>query len=391
MFKRGRKKLLIVLCLAVMVSSVIFFSSDELKAKVTTVTISTFTASVSVPAFIPAPCIGWPPLEFNIVGSKIYMEAEINAKMAMESVTFSYKKVSEPETSYKLITRKFTNPLFTYTFKDYIPGEVVTTDGVNVCFKVVYSGGAISQSSLQIITVNPSVTMTIGPEGGTIVLVDGNPEDGEVCIEIPAGALESEIEITFSQKDPAGVPAGFGVAGSDSPLAAYEILPENIDFKLPYNLTLLYFDLDGEVKKDGTPVTEEELKILWWDGFDWRLVGGTLNSELNTLTASLNHNSVFAVFPALINELTHCPLERIITPACQDGINDYAYFNGLTDLDNVSIKIYDITGKEIRTINITPYQWDGRNNDGDIVESGVYIYQYEYNGKNVSGVIVVAK
>ncbi|MCK4533036.1 gliding motility-associated C-terminal domain-containing protein [bacterium] len=390
MFKNSRKKLLIGLCLSVMVSSVIFFSYHTVKA-FESANRGIVTASAFVQPSAPVVMIKT-PLEVNIAGCKIYMEAGISAGMAMESLTFYYKKVSEPETSYKLITKEFTPPLFAYTFKDYIPGEVVTTDGVMFYFEVTYSGEVgVAEVPAQIITVNPSVTMTIGPEGGTIVLVDGNPEDGEVCIEIPAGALESEIEITFSQKDPAGVPAGFGVAGSDSPLAAYEILPENIDFQLPYNLTLLYFDLNGEVKEDGTLITEEELKILWWDGFDWRLVGGTLNSELNTLTTSLNHNSIFAVFPALINERTHCPLERIITPACQDGINDYAYFNGLTDLDNVSIKIYDITGKEIRTINITPYQWDGRNNDGDIVESGVYIYQCEYNGKNVSGVIVVAK
>ena len=212
-----------------------------------------------------------------------------------------------------------------------------------------------------------------------------------MCLEIPAGALESEIEITFSQKDPADVPAGFGVAGSVNPLAVYEILPENIEFNLPYNLTLLYFDLSGEVKEDGTPITEGELKILWWDGFEWRLVGGTVNSDLNTVTTSLDHNTLFAVFPALINELTHCPRQRIITPASQDGINDYASFDGLTDTDNVSIKIYDVTGRKVRTIEIAPYQWDGRNDDSDIVESGVYIYQYEYNGKKVSGVIVVAK
>ncbi len=391
MFKSSGKKLLIILCLAMMVSSVIFFSYHTVKAfESDNMGIVTASAFVSL---IPVPIVSHDiPLEINVVGDKIYAEAGISAEMAMESVTFYYKKVSEPDSNYRAITKELTPPLFAYTFKDYIPGEVVTTDGVMFYFEVTYSGGVgVAEVPAQIITVNPSVTMTIGPEGGTIVLADGNPEDGEVCIEIPAGALESEIEITFSQKDPAGVPAGFGVAGSNSPLTAYEILPENIDFKLPYILTLLYFDLDREVKKDGTAITEEELKILWWDGFDWRLVGGTLNSELNTLTTSLNHNSVFAVFPAVINELTHCPLERIITPACQDGINDYADFSGLTALDNVSIKIYDITGKEVRIINISPYQWDGRNDDGDIVESGVYIYQYEYDGKNVSGVIVVAK
>ncbi len=62
---------------------------------------------------------------------------------------------------------------------------------------------------------------------------------------------------------------------------------------------------------------------------------------------------------------------------------------------DTEITIEQITGKKIRTIDGEPYEWDGKDEDGNIVESGVYIYQFkaDVNGKRklVSGTIAVAK
>lgn len=328
------------------------------------------------------------PLEINIVGNKICIDTDISTEINIEKVTLYYKKKTESDDKYKVIVQELTVPLSTYKFKGWIPGEIVTTDGIKFYFKISCSGGIAEKESFPyIIDIIPSVTKIIGPEGGSIVLVDGNPDNGESCIEIPVEALEKDTSITFKQKDISDVPQGFGAA----PLSAYEILPENIKFKKSYNLTLLYFDFTDEFKLDGTPILEEELQILWWDGFEWRLVGGKVDKDLNTVKRSLIHTSLFALFPAQINNFTYRPREKIITPACKDGKNDYAYFDGLTDMDSVSIKIYDITGKKVRTIDSAPYRWDGKNDDGDVVESGVYIYQYKYNGKEMNGVIAVAK
>ena len=50
----------------------------------------------------------------------------------------------------------------------------------------------------------------------------------------------------------------------------------------------------------------------------------------------------------------------------------------------IEIKIYTITGRLIRTLdNLSPpdngfnydYPWDGRDDDGDIVANGVYLYK----------------
>jgi flagellar hook assembly protein FlgD len=54
------------------------------------------------------------------------------------------------------------------------------------------------------------------------------------------------------------------------------------------------------------------------------------------------------------------------------------------------VKIYDITGRLIRTIENTD-RWDGRDDDGNIVESGIYIYQFKKAGQRISGTIIVVK
>jgi len=121
-------------------------------------------------------------------------------------------------------------------------------------------------------------------------------------------------------------------------------------------------------------------------------LGGLLGSAPDGEYSTVISFDLYHLAPMGISE--YRPKERIITPAYSDGKNDVAYFSGLTG-QITTIIIYDITGKKIRTIEGEPYEWDGRDDDGKIVESGVYIYQFkaDVNGKQqlVSGTIAVAK
>ena len=165
-------------------------------------------------------------------------------------------------------------------------------------------------------------------------------------------------------------------------------------------MNLLYFDLDNNGKPEDWEGEEKEfnesqLACYWWDGITWRPAGGKVDRERNSVTINVSHFSYYGLFkvrPMGFSE--YRPKERIITPACADGKNDVAYFSGLTG-QVATVRIYDITGKKIRTIEGEPYEWDGTDDDGNIVESGVYIYQFraDVNGKKrmVSGTIVVAK
>jgi len=73
--------------------------------------------------------------------------------------------------------------------------------------------------------------------------------------------------------------------------------------------------------------------------------------------------------------------EKILSPN-NDGFNDIVYFNN----NNDKIKIFDLNGFLIKEINDN--KWDGKNNNGEIVSNGVYIYKTNTGEK---GTILVIK
>lgn len=63
----------------------------------------------------------------------------------------------------------------------------------------------------------------------------------------------------------------------------------------------------------------------------------------------------------------------------------------LKDINSTfKINIFTIRGRRIRTITDSR-EWDGRNDQGRLVEGGLYIYQIEAEGRRVSGTVVLIK
>jgi hypothetical protein len=65
---------------------------------------------------------------------------------------------------------------------------------------------------------------------------------------------------------------------------------------------------------------------------------------------------------------------------------------GLNQVSDVKLKIYNLLGQEIRTLISAPQEaghhsimWDGRDNNGIPVASGIYIYQLTANPVNAVG------
>ncbi len=247
------------------------------------------------------------------------------------------------------------------------------------------------------IEVKRTFEQKAGPNGARIILPDGNPDDGYTFLDIPKGALDDLVTIRISQVwPPERISYENRVSLSRNPICAYSFEPEDIEFKKPVTTGLLYFDYDR--KKgivDNTDYNEKDLKLFWYDGFEWRVVGGTINIDSNVITGKVTHLGLFGLFPAkALSASAYKPKEHIITPCTIDNQNDFARFDGLAG-GNTTIRIFDITGKKIKTIDKEPYQWDGTDDSGDKVESGVYIYQFradvEGKTKLISGTIIVAK
>ena len=84
-------------------------------------------------------------------------------------------------------------------------------------------------------------------------------------------------------------------------------------------------------------------------------------------------------------------MEKVITPN-GDGINDELNFSFGDLTQSVDVDIFDVNGHRVRSLaSPNNLKWDGRDDSGKVVESGVYIYQYTVDGKRVSGLVAVAK
>lgn len=348
-----------------------------------------------------------PITKINMVGNKLIIKAKIVA--AGNTVTLSYRKVGTA--AYTSISAKSTVAVAgesnanTYTFE--IPASAVVEPGLEYFIKsavgtssIVYYPSADTVNAASFdgtpynIEVTKTTTGTIAAQSTSEITVpDGNSEDGVMLLSSPKGAVGTNTNITIIQGDSTATHAAPKMALSSEPAIVFDFGPSGTKFVKALTVTMLYFDLnnDGMIDNitdaDGNAtIAPASLRLFSWDGYNWRMAGvPTINTTNHTVTCTIDHFSEYALFPvATLTAEDYRPPMKIITPN-GDGINDEADFNSLTE----EIKMFDITGRKIRTISTG--KWDGKDDDGSIVESGVYIYQFKVDGTLVSGVIAVAK
>ncbi len=292
-----------------------------------------------------------------------------------DPVAFAFEinpsSVTSGALQYRILARRLNSNTTSYT---YSPREIAGVPQWNF------------------IQVKSNALQVIGIQGGRFSLVDGNPADGETFLDVPRGLFSTPTAVTLDEiplNDPS-IPQGLPEA-----IKVYRVDSQG-PVKGNMMLTALYPDFeypqgqDGII--DGSQRPETSIGMAYWDGFTWRYLGGVINATLNTVTARIGGSGFYAIVPAQAQAAQDArPFEKIITPN-GDGKNDIATFLFANPLDNTKIEIFDMTGHRIRTLfSATDNGWDGRDENGSVVESGVYIYQFKTDGKLVSGLVAVAK
>lgn len=252
-----------------------------------------------------------------------------------------------------------------------------------------------------VIPVSRALTRSIGPTGGSIQFPDGSPEDGIISITVPPQGIGQTVAIGVELLDPTALPRGPSFAQSTYPVMAYRLLPEGISFNKPVTVELIYFQHEQPLARqqllEPSAYDEREFGVLYLNesAQAWELMTQDvlLDTDNNTVQFETDHFSMYGIFPLSVVPTTaatsYKPTQKIITPN-GDGYNDLLVFTNL-DGTGVAIRLYTVQGSEIRLINAPPYQWDGRDDNGDVVAIGVYIYQFKVDGKRYNGMVGVAK
>lgn len=269
---------------------------------------------------------------------------------------------------------------------------------------------ASSEESLGVtlnITAAPSSdrrrVKTIGKWGGELSFNDGT------TLKIPSFALSGDREITMIELDEYEAPprkrAGPGSAGlgalsrasaadeDEAPVCAFALYPDGLQLDKPAEAGLLY----SQSRLDRLGASAKDLRAYCWDGAEWLLIPGALDPDSGVFRAQFSRFAYVALFPAgNLTEADYRPAESVITPAVRDGINDEAFFPNQSG--DFEIFIYDVAGRQVRRLSAdsgTGTAWDGTDERGRTVESGVYLYQFKADiggqRKLISGTIAVAK
>ena len=182
---------------------------------------------------------------------------------------------------------------------------------------------------------------------------------------------------------------------------------EHLILERPALLELAYYPSDLMIANIRR---ESDLKIFAWDASaqEWQLVGGEVDLNRGVVRMELNFISQVALFQAVPSQIQAV---WSFNPFSPDG-------NGIADRTRLTIvnhntshiggtepvvEIFDLHNKLIRTLvnqtvmssNTMSVEWDGRDEAGEIVNIGPYIYQIRLTtGDQVevrNGVIVVGK
>ncbi|MFH1897915.1 MAG: carboxypeptidase regulatory-like domain-containing protein [Candidatus Desantisbacteria bacterium] len=253
------------------------------------------------------------------------------------------------------------------------------------------------------------IDTTIYPEEGGEV----SNQDGSLA-RLPAGALMCPVNIRIVNAQPnLDGPTNLEVSG-----VTFNCLPrtkrqfstqvdgkegENVANSLKkFTICLPYPDLDDDGLVDNIAVPEEKLRMVYEDSAGrWRIADEyTIDTAANKVKAE-------------VTAFTKYMLASIVDIATVDKIISYPNpwhtdKSGLIKITYIpfnsqpSIYIYNIAGELVRTLHedreivatdrgYMEADWDGKNDNGETVASGIYIYLVKCNKGTKTGKMVIIR
>lgn len=246
--------------------------------------------------------------------------------------------------------------------------------------------------------VQAAVTYAINEKNAVVVAASGN-SGNSVAVNFPA-SIEEVIAV--------------GATNSNNTLASFSCTGNKLDLVAPGVGVLTTFPTNTTATDDGTSfsapmvsgvaalilairpnMTVREVtnylnftaRDLGASGFDTGFGFGMLNA--GRALAAVNNGTIFVTNPAEPGETF--PYPNPFSPASGSVVQFSIPNNtGATSTSGIEITVYNAAGEEIKKLNNT-IEWNGRNDEGNFVASGLYYYFVKSPGGEYKGKLTVIK
>lgn len=188
-----------------------------------------------------------------------------------------------------------------------------------------------------------------------------------------------------------------------TPRLAQTLGPAAAPFTFPKARVELVFKVPGlgpnPQSLSGTSVASGDVAAFRHDGTGWIKLGGEVDRLAGTLSVQTSRLGRFQVRESLRAEnfsILQIVPNKIFTPN-GDGVNDAIefFFENPADAVAAEARIYDLSGAQVSNMKPgttgTSFTWDGRDSGGSAVPGGIYLYQFQVEGRTLNGTVVVAR
>lgn len=236
----------------------------------------------------------------------------------------------------------------------------------------------------------------------TVILPSEQGALGTTSLFIPAFALPGSKSIGIESKTLGDIIAdGQQPAAPTSeitntePAAIYDLYTLDaagnkisVSFSKKATLTLRYF----QSTIDSVGLDAARLRVYRWSGTNWIRLGGTVDTQKQVVMVQTDHLSRYALFETSTDFLsqTSSKLKQVVRSTFFPHLGEVLEFVVDSPPAGTSLNIYTAKGSPVRSLTDTLI-WDGKNDSGDTVESGLYIYQLQLEGKKISGSCVIVR
>ena len=269
-------------------------------------------------------------------------------------VTLRWQKSDDPDVNGYLIYRDKEEPInvedrssTTFRDVDVLPGDHTYQI---VAYKTLFLQS--ERSAIQTVTVSED---TAAPEPPTMLSINTSSDGVEIMWNPSVSRDVVKYQVQFSSSGTAGLeplPDGEIETKSEDELTGYIFIDNRLLPEGSFTYAVIAID---EADNVSAPI-EKKLRI-----FD-----KPYPNPFTPLSSDEDFNQV--VFPAR---------------ALEDASGEF------------TVSIYDIDGMLVKSLTALPGEtklvWDGRDEAGEIVESGVYVYQLQIGESFKTGTVIVAK